>query len=184
MRARQNGRGQGLDWTKTIFEVIDLRSFSNLWFWIALAVVWSSASHWVLGVPFDMLTRARRHGGQVAEDLDSLAHINVRRLLMIARVAGLWLVGLACFLLTALAVLGFWFGNEFAQAVFLLACPMTAVGGLSLHAAAKIEAGALTGPDLWQALTRHRMAVQGIGVVAIFVTAMWGMYRNLNIGLY
>lgn len=181
MPARRHSRGQGLDWTKTIFEVIDLRSFSNLWFWIALAVVWSSASHWVLGVPFDMITRARRQGGQVAEDLDALAHINVRRLLMIARVAGLWLVGLACFFLTTLAVLGFWFNNEFAQAVFLLACPMTAVGALSLKAAARIEAGALTGPALWQALMRHRMTVQGVGVIAIFVTAMWGMYRNLNI---
>ncbi|MEM9756043.1 MAG: component of SufBCD complex, partial [Pseudomonadota bacterium] len=32
-------------------DVIDLRSFSNLWYWIVLAVFWSSASHWGLGVP-------------------------------------------------------------------------------------------------------------------------------------
>ena len=29
-----------MDLADTIFEVIDMRSFSNLWFWIALAVVW------------------------------------------------------------------------------------------------------------------------------------------------
>ena len=72
-----------------IFEVIDMRSFSNLWFWIALAVVWSSASHWVLGVPFDMVHRARRHGGQAQIDLDDLARINANRLLHMLEDAGL-----------------------------------------------------------------------------------------------
>ena len=43
--------------------------------WIVLAVAWSSASHWVLGVPFDMVMRARRQGGQAAADLEDLARI-------------------------------------------------------------------------------------------------------------
>ncbi|MEC7258626.1 MAG: component of SufBCD complex, partial [Pseudomonadota bacterium] len=51
-----------MDWYSSIFELIDMRSFSNLWFWIALAVTWSTTSHWVLGVPFDMVNRARRNG--------------------------------------------------------------------------------------------------------------------------
>ena len=29
----------GVDWYETVFEVIDLRSFSNIWFWMAVAVV-------------------------------------------------------------------------------------------------------------------------------------------------
>jgi len=40
-------------WYETIFELIDMRSFSNLWYWIVLSVLWSTMSHWVLGVPFD-----------------------------------------------------------------------------------------------------------------------------------
>ncbi|MCU0909379.1 MAG: component of SufBCD complex, partial [Rhodobacteraceae bacterium] len=32
-----------MDWYLTVFEVIDMRSFSNLWYWIGLAVLWSSA---------------------------------------------------------------------------------------------------------------------------------------------
>ena len=48
--------------------------------WIALAVVWSSASHWVLGVPFDMVMRARRVGGQAEADLEDIARINVSRI--------------------------------------------------------------------------------------------------------
>ena len=64
-----------MDLTDTILDVIDPRSFSSLWYWIVLAVAWSSASHWVLGVPFDVVTRARRHGGQAALDLDDLAGV-------------------------------------------------------------------------------------------------------------
>lgn len=73
-----------MDWHLKVFEVIDMRSFSNLWFWIALAVMWSSASHWVLGVPFDMVGRAAKNGGQAESDLEDLVRINANRLLFIA----------------------------------------------------------------------------------------------------
>ena len=86
-----------MDWHQTLFELIDMRSFSNLWFWIALAVVWSTASHWVLGVPFDMVIRARKHGGQAEVDLEDMVRVNVNRLLYIGHVSGLWLLGLGCF---------------------------------------------------------------------------------------
>ena len=52
--------GLSLDWYDSVFEVIDLRSFSNLWYWIGLAVFWSSVSHWILGVPYDSIMRAKR----------------------------------------------------------------------------------------------------------------------------
>jgi len=52
---------------------------------------------------------------------------------------------------------------------------------MSLRVAARIEAEDLSGPDLWRRLTRLRFGIQGIGMVAIFVTAMWGMWQNLNI---
>lgn len=172
-----------MDWYTSIFEVIDMRSFSNLWFWIALAVFWSTASHWVLGVPFDMVQRARRHGGQAEADLADIARVNVNRLLFIARVSGLWILGFACFLLTVLALLGFWYDVEFAQAVFLLAFPMSLVGLLSLSTARQIEIEESQGEVLCRRLTRHRLKTQAIGTVSIFVTALWGMYQNLHAGV-
>lgn len=172
-----------MDWYYSIFELIDMRSFSNLWFWIALAVVWSTASHWVLGVPYDMVTRARRHGGQAEADLEDITRVNVNRLLFIARVSGLWLLGLICFLLSALAMLGFVYAVEFAQAVFLLAFPMSLVGALSLRTARLIEAEACRGEALRKRLMRHRIATQMIGTLSIFITALWGMYQNLSIGV-
>lgn len=166
----------------TIFEVIDMRSFSNLWYWIALAVVWSTASHFVLGVPFDLVLRARRQGGQAEVDMHDLVRINVNRILYIARVSGLWIMGFGCFLLTMLGILGFWYAIEFAQAVFLLALPMSGVFALTVRTALRIEGHALAGEPLYGQLRRHRFFTQLIGMVSILVTAMWGMYQNLAIG--
>ena len=131
-----------MDWYKIVFELIDLRSFSNLWYWIMLGVVWSMASHWVLGVPFDMIVRARRHGGQTQQDLETLVRINTQRMLFITRTAGLWLVTVGCFVISVLAVLGFWYGIEFSQALLLLLFPLMLLLALSLRQARLIEAGA------------------------------------------
>lgn len=173
-----------MDWYGTVFEVIDLRSFSNLWFWIMLAVLWSSTSHWVLGVPYDMVARARRSGGQAAQDLEDLARINTNRLLFIAEESGLWIVAIGSAFLTAMAILGFFYWLEWAQAVFLLALPMTFVGLLSLFSARKIQAGENGGEALWRRLRIQRMLTQFIGMVSIFVTALWGMYMNLTVMVF
>jgi len=175
-----------VQWYETIFELIDLRSFSNLWYWIALAVMWSSASHWVIGVPYDLVTRVRRqgYGAQAALDLEHLVQINVRRLLYIAEISGLWLVGSVCFILTVLLLLGFVYNVEFAQAVFLLAFPMTLVSAITLRAAHRIEGARPDVTVLCKWLLWHRMKIQGIGMVSIFVTAMWGMWQNMHLGAF
>ncbi|MEP5731843.1 MAG: component of SufBCD complex [Sulfitobacter sp.] len=171
-----------MDWYQTLFELIDMRSFSNLWFWIVLAVVWSTASHWVLGVPFDMVLRAKRHGDQAEIDLEDMVRINVNRLLYIGQVSGLWLAGFACFFLTMLVLMGFVYEVEFAQAVFLLAFPLSMVGAISLSTARLIQADNQGGELLFKRLHRHRLYTQIIGMISIFVTALWGMYQNVNLG--
>ena len=168
-----------MTWTQSLFEVIDMRSFSNLWYWIGLAVVWSSVSHWVLGVPFDMITRARRYGGQAQHDLEEMVRINTARLLYIGRVSGLVLIGFLGFALTSLGVLAFWYDVEFAQAVFLLAFPLTLVGMLSLYTSRMIELEQPEAEALHKRLSKHRVVTQFIGMLSIFVTAMFGMYQNL-----
>ena len=170
------------EWYDLVFEVIDMRSFSNLWYWIALATVWSMASHWVLGVPFDMLTRARRKGGQAMDDLEEMARLNVTRLLYIDGTAGLWLTGFTLFVLAALGTLGFWYGIEFAQALFFILFPMSLVGLLSVRAARRIAHVGEGGEVLCRQMIRHRLVVQVIGMVSIFVTAIWGMAWNLDTG--
>lgn len=159
-----------------------MRSFSNLWFWIALAVIWSTASHWVLGVPYDMVLRARRHGEQAQVDLEDMVRINVNRILYIAQVSGLWILGFSCFFLTMLLILAVFYSFQFAQAVLLLAAPLSIVTVLSLSTAQQIREESATGDLLYKRLTRHRIYTQIIGMVSIFITSMWGMYQNLYVG--
>ncbi len=169
-----------MDWHLVVFEVIDMRSFSNLWFWIALAVLWSTASHWVLGVPYDMVTRARRHGGQAETDLDDMARINADRLLYIAEEAGLWVLAIACFAMAVLVLLAFIYWVELAQALFLLAFPMSLVAMLSLRTASLIRSEQARGALVQKRLSHLRLATQVIGMLSIFVTSLWGMYQNLS----
>jgi len=166
-----------------IFDLIDMRSFSNLWYWIALGVIWSSASHWVLGVPYDMISRARREGGQVQEDLETLVRINVNRMLHASRNHGPVLIGVVCFMITVLALLGFMYAIEFAQAVLFLFVPLIVLGYLSLRTSVKVEAGEGQGAELFRRLGRHRLSVQFLGMVSIFVTSLYGMYVNINFSL-
>ncbi|MEL6522225.1 MAG: component of SufBCD complex [Pseudomonadota bacterium] len=169
-----------MDWYETVFELIDLRSFSNLWYWIALAVVWSSASHYVLGVPYDMVHRAKRNGGAAEEDLQDLVRVNVNRILYITDLSGLWILAFGCFLLTALAIMGFVYWVEFAQAVFLIAFPLCILLALTVRTARVIVR--TDGHNLYTRLYRHRVVTQIIGMISIFVTSVWGMLQNMALG--
>ncbi len=172
-----------VDLVQLIVELIDLRSFSNLWYWIGLGVIWSSASHWVLGVPHDMIQRAKREGGQAQDDLEILVRINVSRMLYIVRASGVSMMAFLCFMLTSLAILAFYYDVEFAQAVLFLMVPLTILGLLSLRTAVLIEQGEGQGDALFRRLFRHRLSTQILGMISIFVTSLYGMWQNIQITL-
>ncbi len=167
----------------TALEVIDLRSFSNLWYWIALAVLWSSVSHWSLGVPHDMIQRARREGGQALADVEDLVRINVSRLLGLVDSGALILVALIGFWLSVLTVLAFYYRIEFAQAVLLLLGPLVLVLWVSVREGRRIAAGANKGDALLRRLTVHRRILQVIGMTAIAVTAFYGTWQNISVSI-
>lgn len=164
-----------------VFELIDTRSFSNMWYWIVLAVTWSGASHWVLGVPYDLVQAARKRGGAAEQDLHDLVRVNVNRLLSIADISGQWIVGLLAFFLSTLAIVGFVYRLEFAQALFLLAFPLSIVFGLSVRTARALKEA--DGADLYRRMGRQRLTIQVIGMISIFFTALWGMFVNLAVGV-
>lgn len=173
-------RDSALDWHNNILSLIDLRSFSNIWYWIALAVLWSSLSHYVMGVPFDMVVRARKRGGAALEDLEALVRVQVNRRVHIAEVAGPWLVALGAAGLTMLALLGFVYRIQFGQALFLLMAPGTLVGLMSVAAARRLARAPLQGEPLCAFLSRQRLWIQLLGVASIFITAIWGMLQVMT----
>lgn len=168
---------------RILTDVIDMRSFSNLWYWIVLAVLWSRISHRLMGVPFDQLQAARRHGGRQARDAEDLARITSRRFLAIIRASQVTMLFGSSFALTVTGLLAFRWNVEFAQALFFLGAPMLAVGGVRLLTALRIEAGENSGELLWHRLLMQRRMLQAIGMVSIFITALYGMWRNLNISV-
>jgi len=169
-----------VDFLDLVTEVIDLRSFSNLWYWIVLAIMWSTLSHWTLGVPYDMVNRARRGDARAASDMQALAEINGERLLGLAQVSGPVMLGVASFLSTGLAIIGWAYRFEFCQAVFLLLFPAFLVGALTFVTAHKLRASSYQ--DVSGVLRAHRIKVQILGVLFIFLTAFWGMYTNVTVG--
>jgi hypothetical protein len=168
-----------LDFFDLVTEVIDLRSFSNLWYWIVLAIMWSSLSHWVLGIPYHIVQRARRGHEDSARDLRLLVEINTRRILDFAQISGTLLVGFSAFVITALLILGWGYRVEFAQAIVLLMVPLILVTGLSVSTARRLQDSP---PEVvYLRLRNHRLIVQVMGVVSIFITAFWGMYTNVTV---
>ncbi len=163
-----------------IFAVLDTRSFSSVWYWIALAVMWSTVSHFTLGVPQDLIARARRQGGTAREEAEILTHIQVRRRLTVMRSAGHWITAFVATVLALLMVLAVSYGVEIAQALLLLLLPLTLVGVLALRAAVRIEAFDERGAALWKRLARLRLATQVIGMISIFITALWGMWHVMT----
>lgn len=173
-----------MDFSLTAAEIIDMRSFSSMWFWITLAVFWSTMSHYCVGVPNDMIQRAlRRDDAHGWNDLEALARINARRLLVLGSSAGVLAAALGGFVLTSLFVLGFVYRVEFCQAVFLIAFPFSMVGLLSQRTARLILEEAPEGPDLARRLRRHRLFVQMIGMVSIVITAFWGVFQTMTVGV-
>jgi len=82
--------------------------------------------------------------------------------------------------LAVLAVMGFFYRVEFAQAVFLIGAPWALVGMLSVRHARVLTRLQIEGQALCKTLGRYRFFNQLIGLVAIFITAFWGMWHNLS----
>lgn len=116
------------------------------------------------------------------DDLHALTRVNVNRILYIADVSGAWLALFGSAGITALGITAFLYQVEFAQAVFFMALPMMVLGGLSARTARMIERQNLQGEDLIRRLIKHRFAIQLLGVISIFITAMFGMWVNLYTG--
>ena len=166
--------------TPSVFEVISLRSFSSAWYWIMLACLWSAAIHWTMGVPYDLVRRARHGEAEAQRDLERLADVAIRRRLAAAASAGPVGTAVLSALLTALALLGFAYRIELAQALVLLAAPLLAVWLLDQRAARAIAGLQIAGVDLAARLRRLRLRTQGLGLLTIFAAAMWGMWWNLT----
>ena len=90
-------------------------------------------------MPYDLVQRADREGGEVEEMVDQSVQINVARAMHFINRSGALLSGIAGFVLAAIAVAGFWFWVEFYQALFMLIAPHFLVLLLAVRLAIRLD---------------------------------------------
>ncbi|WP_179209112.1 component of SufBCD complex [Haematobacter genomosp. 1] len=170
-----------LNWYSMLAGLIDVRSFSSLWFWVMLAVMWFLLGQRVAGVPVDVIAAAHADRPGSMAELEEASRLSALRLVRRHAALGLLTVATAFFLLSSLLIAGWGYGIELGQALFLLILPLTLVRGLDLWTAQQILSRGLAGENLRSALFWQRFRVQCFGIVFILATALWGMWRNLTV---
>lgn len=165
-----------------LFPLLDLQAYSSLWYWVLMLVLWGQSTDRVLGVPWPIIAEARRAGSPEAAAAVA-AHLRplLWRVGRGSRRGALVRAAVAGFALSLLAILGFGYGLEVAQATLLLVAPLGHVTFLGQRLARRILADDLTGEALLTAMARLHATTTGIAILAIAGTAVWGAAQVLTL---
>ncbi|MEM1315092.1 MAG: hypothetical protein AAGI51_11085 [Pseudomonadota bacterium] len=170
--------------------MFDTTTFLSVWYWALLAVFWATATHFTHGVPFDVMRRAQRFGGEDLELFDRLARRLLDRIEEGVRRAAAWGIAGGAFVLAGLATAAVIGWAEWAQGLLAIAGPaawmifMSIREALSLRedliAAASAPEGPPSSERLLQVYFRRRWANQFIGTVslALAASAMMTLHRD------
>lgn len=164
-------------------ELMVLESIWTIWFWIAHAVAWSMASHFAMGVPWDMVLQANREkdeDGPWSRAADGMIRAQVFRFTEIGQRFGTGLVGVTAFVLAAAGTLAVQAELEFARAALTFLVPLTAIYALSFRTATRMKVQALAGRPLRDEVRKQRFWNQFIGVLAIAGAAATGVWQFLS----
>jgi hypothetical protein len=153
-----------------VIETLAAASFLSIWYWVLHAVVWTLACYRTLGVPLDMLHRARGMP-EIAGRVDVLARLAAARIGGVHDLFGVPIAAVAGFVLATLFVIGFGLGIEAARAAFILLLPLAIIGYSKLRLALAVRRRGIEGADLVLALARRRVWHQFIAILGM-VTAV------------
>ena len=163
-----------------MFQTFAAASFQSIWYWVLHVVVWTLACYRTLGVPHDMLLRARRLP-EIGARVDTLALLTSERVGGIYDALGVPIAAGLGFVLAGLFALGFGTGIEAAQAAFAIVLPLVVINYSKLRLALAVRRQGIAGPRLVLALARRRIWHQLIAVVAMLGAA--GMALSLHAGV-
>jgi hypothetical protein len=147
-------------------DAFGVSSFQSVWYWAMHVVVWTLCTHRTLGVPYDMLLRARRLP-EVALRVETIARFHAERVAGLYHVLGTTAALLAGFLLAGLFGFGFLIGVELAQATFLILFPLAVLTYSTVSTALKIWRRGFRGDLLVQILSRRHFWHQMVAVCAM-----------------
>lgn len=175
--------------TAGLIEALDTRSFSSVWYWLMLTVTWTWVSRGALGIPPELVRNLHRRGDAKADDPEALRLLDWVSLVaprwQLMRDDGVVLLGVASFVLSVLAGLGFLYGLELAQALLLMMGPLMLLGWLRLQLAARLRAtlaeaerGHLpvgqAAAQIAARVTTHMRATLVLSGLAVAAAAVWG----------
>jgi len=163
-----------LEGASGVIDAFGTGSFESVWYWTLTVLAWGVVGSRVLGVPYDMILRARRRP-QVAERVEVLAHIAADRIGGIYDKVGVPLAAAAGFALAALFAIAFGNGLELATAAFLLAFPLAIVVYSTLRLALAVRRQRIGGDRLVGILARRRVWHLVIGVAAMMTAVSIGL---------
>jgi hypothetical protein len=149
-----------------VVDAFGISSFQSIWYWALSVIAWTIVTHRTLGVPYDMLLRARRVTA-VSERVDQLAHIHAGRIAGLYDSIGPGVALAGGFGLAVLYGIGFLEGVELAQAAFMLVFPLSAVAYSTLGLALAVRAHDFRGQALVRVLARRRFWHQVVAVVGM-----------------
>lgn len=180
--------------TEAILTLLDSRSFGSAWFWVMLLFAWTAAGRRVAGVPMDVINAVARKNRAEGDDQAAVALLDWLSLTLprwqISGSGGAVLLGLATFALTSLALLGFVYDLEMAQALVLLTLPFALVFAMEMRLAhrlravlARAERGAPVGQAACEAarmMRRHRLGFTLMSMLAVALAAFHGALWMLH----
>lgn len=171
------------------------RSFGTIWFWLVFVGVWMNSAREILGVPLHVMIVARKaqksdepEGPEVLRLLDWLSLILPHWQVSLRE--GVVILALASFCLTSLAVLGFGYDLEMAQALTLLLVPMHLLFWMRVRLARGLtpllRAGnAETHPvkdiaaEVIRRMVWHRRGFMLLATLSGITTGLWAMIWSL-----
>lgn len=145
---------------------LGISSFQGIWYWVLHIVIWTLVTQRTLGVPHDMLLRARRLP-EVAQRVECLALIYSRRITALYDALGGAAALIGGFVLSGLFAVGFMSGVELAQAAFLILFPYSVIIYSTVSTAVRIERRNYRGDTLVLILARRHFWHQVVAVAAL-----------------
>lgn len=164
-------------------ELMNFDSFWTLWFWLAHVIAWSMASHFTMGVPYDVVIEANREEGEdgpYAQAAEAMLQAQMFRFARLGERYGVGLTGAVAFLLTVLATLGILADLEFARALATIVGPLTFIYVLTILAAISWRRKGLSGAALRAVLKRQRIINQLVGLMGVLLAVIGSMYEALR----
>lgn len=118
--------------------ILDARSFTSIWYWMGLALIWSLVTRNALGIPATVVQRARHKEGAPRQELLAWLRLTLPRWRM-SGAEGMFLSAAIGFALASFWVLGFRYGMQLAQALVVLLGPLVVLLMLRIRLAARLN---------------------------------------------